>query len=123
LPISANGKLDRKALPAPEYRGGDAEYVAPVTATAVEVAAIWQEVLMVERVSMTDNFFVLGGHSLLATQVVARLLLRMAVDLPVRVMFETRTLADLVQHVEAAPRVSPDDDSPPSSKMVRRRAL
>ena len=123
LPVSTNGKVDRKALPAPEYRGGDAEYVAPLTPTAVDVAAIWQEVLMVERVSMTDNFFMLGGHSLLATQVVARLLLRLAVDLPVRVMFETRTLADLVQHVAAAPRVTPDDDSPPSSKMVRRRAL
>jgi hypothetical protein len=74
LPVSANGKIDRKALPAPEAGRGELanEYLAPVTPTQVQLAALWSDVLRVERVGLRDNFFELGGHSLLATQVLSR---------------------------------------------------
>ncbi|KFE51148.1 AMP-binding protein, partial [Pseudomonas syringae] len=65
LPLTANGKLDRKALPAPDASHQQGEYVAPQTQLEQQIAAIWQDVLKLERVGLTDNFFELGGHSLL----------------------------------------------------------
>jgi acyl carrier protein len=75
MPLNANRKVDRRALPAPEEVRPDLEeaYAAPQTPTELLVAEIWQEVLGLERVGVYDNFFDLGGHSLLAMQVVARL--------------------------------------------------
>ena len=74
FPLTPNGKVDRKALPAPEYSRPslEAEYFAPRTPTEEILCAIWAEVMKVDRVGVFDNFFELGGHSLLATQVVAR---------------------------------------------------
>jgi amino acid adenylation domain-containing protein/non-ribosomal peptide synthase protein (TIGR01720 family) len=73
LPLSPNGKVDRKALPAPEKVGScDAAYVAPTTPAEQTLAAIWAELLGVERVSLSDNFFELGGDSILSIQVVSR---------------------------------------------------
>ncbi|NNB93013.1 amino acid adenylation domain-containing protein [Corallococcus exiguus] len=96
LPRTPRGTLDWKALPAP---GGDAEYVAPRTPEEESLAAIWAEVLGVERVGAQDNFFDLGGHSLLATLMVARLREAFGVDLPLRTLFELRTLAALAEYV------------------------
>jgi amino acid adenylation domain-containing protein len=74
LPLSPNGKVDRKALPAPDAASSSAdEYVAPRTADEIALAAIWSEVLGVERVGVYDSFFELGGHSLLATRVASRM--------------------------------------------------
>src|SRR5262249_59839761 len=70
LPLTANGKVDRKALPAPEGRPQGLQYEAPRTPEEQLLAQIWAEVLRVERVGIHDNFFELGGHSLSATQVV-----------------------------------------------------
>jgi hypothetical protein len=74
FPHTPNGKVDRNALPEPDLTSSrDTDMVPPRTPLEAQIAAIWREVLGVERVGINDNFFALGGHSLLATQVVARL--------------------------------------------------
>jgi acyl carrier protein len=98
LPVTANGKVDRRALPAPE-RSEDA-YVAPRTAMEELLAGIWAEVLGVERVGATDSFFELGGHSILAMQVIARVRRTLGVDVPLRDLFETPTVEVLARTVE-----------------------
>ena len=92
FPLTSNGKVDRKALPAPDLSHSQVAHAAPTTAVEVAVAAIWAEVLTVERVGLHDNFFSLGGHSLLATQVVSRTRERFKVDLPLRALFESPTV-------------------------------
>ncbi|HEY0364855.1 MAG TPA: amino acid adenylation domain-containing protein, partial [Pyrinomonadaceae bacterium] len=105
MPLTSTGKVDRKALPS--LNGSAAEssrrsYVAPQTDTEKEVAEIWSEVLRVERVGSTDNFFDLGGHSLLATQVVSRLRGTFGVEIPLRNVFEAPTVAALAGRIEQA---------------------
>jgi amino acid adenylation domain-containing protein len=97
LPLTPNGKVDRKALPAPELASTEDLYVAPRTPEEGAMAEIWAEVLKVERVGVHDNFFVLGGHSLLATRVVSRVRERFGVELPLRAVFEHRTLEELAR--------------------------
>ncbi len=93
LPLSPNGKLDRPALPAPEFRLRPAgEIVKPRTATEEAVAGIWAEVLGIDRIGVNDSFFELGGHSLLATKVVSRLRNAFRVDLALRTFFERPTV-------------------------------
>ncbi|WP_286935793.1 phosphopantetheine-binding protein, partial [Pseudomonas sp. UBA6554] len=84
MPLSPNGKLDRKALPKPELGQSRREYVAPRNELEQRLAAIWQEVLQVERVGLTDNFFELGGHSLLLVRLVSRLKTEFSVELPIQ---------------------------------------
>jgi amino acid adenylation domain-containing protein len=100
-PLTPNGKLDRKSLPAPEQTRGELEvvYVEPRTPTEELIAEIWSQVLGVERVGIHDNFFDLGGHSLLATQMVSRIRDAFQVDLRVRSVFEGPTVAQLVQTI------------------------
>jgi amino acid adenylation domain-containing protein len=98
LPLSPNGKVDRKALPAPEWRG-EAAFVAPSTAVEEVLAGFWQDLLGVERVGLTDHFFRLGGHSLLATELISRVRGAFRVELPLRRLFETPTLAALAAAV------------------------
>ncbi|MFL5349887.1 MAG: condensation domain-containing protein, partial [Hyalangium sp.] len=100
LPITANGKLDRKALPAPEATVSAAEYIAPRTPTEEKLAALWAEVLGVPRVGVEDNFFELGGHSLLATQVISRVRSAFEMELPVRALFEAPTLGELARRID-----------------------
>jgi acyl carrier protein len=96
LPLTPSGKVDRQALPAPEGRpAGEAEYVAPRTPTEEVLAAIWAEVLKVDRVGVHDNFFALGGHSLMAMRMVARVRELLGIELPLRTVFETPMLAEL----------------------------
>jgi hypothetical protein len=102
LPLTANGKLDRRALPAPE--GVDAEqasrYVAPRDAVEKILAGLWEQVLGVERVGVEDNFFELGGHSLLAAQVISRMQEIYPVHISLRSFFDKPTLASLAESVQ-----------------------
>ncbi len=101
LPLSANGKVNRAALPRPlETTTAHEEYVAPATPMEQALADIWAAVLGTAQISARDNFFDRGGHSLLGMQVVARLRDCYQIDLPVRLLFEARTLADLAQAIE-----------------------
>ncbi|PYS75424.1 MAG: non-ribosomal peptide synthetase, partial [Acidobacteria bacterium] len=97
LPLTANGKVDRNALPAPDdtslARTG--VYEEPQEGLETALAHIWGEVLKVERVGANDNFFELGGHSLLATQVVSRVRELLRVQLPLRALFEAPTISAL----------------------------
>ena len=102
LPRIVNGKVDRKALPAPS--SDKTAYVAPRTAVEEVVAGIWAEVLGVEQVGVEDNFFDLGGHSLLATQVMSRVSSALRADVPLRRLFEDPTVAQLSAAVEATLR-------------------
>ncbi|MCP4653836.1 MAG: AMP-binding protein, partial [bacterium] len=102
LPWTPGGKVDRKALPAPERRGPEEGYVAPANPTEDLLAGIWAAVLGFERVGVEENFFELGGHSLLATQVTSRVREVFGVELPVQRLFEAPTVARLAAVVEAA---------------------
>jgi amino acid adenylation domain-containing protein len=110
LPLTPRGKLDRRALPVPDASSaGEEAFVAPRTPLEERIAAIWGEVLRVERVGVHDRFFDLGGHSLLATQVVTRIREEFRAELPLRVLFETPTVAALAARVEAERAPEPDD--------------
>jgi amino acid adenylation domain-containing protein len=97
LPLTSNGKVDRKALPDPEdLRREDADnFVAPTTEVEKEIAEIWSEVLRVDNIGIHDSFFDLGGHSLRATQVVARLREAFQIELPLRTIFEKPSISEL----------------------------
>ncbi|WP_456017385.1 non-ribosomal peptide synthase/polyketide synthase, partial [Pseudomonas fluorescens] len=92
LPLNNNGKLDRRALPTPDLNLRQQAYVAPQSPLQVQLAAIWQAVLQVEQVGLTDHFFELGGHSLLATQVISRVRHELKLEVPLRALFEQPTL-------------------------------
>ncbi|MFP2933020.1 amino acid adenylation domain-containing protein, partial [Pyxidicoccus sp. 3LG] len=103
LPLNANGKVDRKALPAPDASAvRHNQYVAPSTPTETTLAEVFAQVLGVERVGAQDHFFELGGHSLLATRVVARIRAALGVELSVRAFFEAPTVAALAEHLQTA---------------------
>ncbi|MBZ4423332.1 non-ribosomal peptide synthetase, partial [Myxococcus sp. RHSTA-1-4] len=102
LPLSSHGKVDRKALPAPDFTPTEAGFVEPQTPRQQQLAAVFREVLNIERVGLHDDFFLLGGHSLLATQVVTRLRAQLGVELPLRAFFEAPTVARLAERLDAA---------------------
>jgi amino acid adenylation domain-containing protein/non-ribosomal peptide synthase protein (TIGR01720 family) len=101
LPLTSNGKVDRKALPEPEHLEIQEGYVGPRHPTEEITASIWAEVLHCQQVGIHDNFFELGGHSLLATQIVSRLRDAFHVALPVRSIFEAPTVAALCKEIES----------------------
>jgi acyl carrier protein len=102
LPLTANGKLDRKALPAPDQSRPELEesFVAPRTAVEETLASIWAAVLKLDKIGIHDNFFELGGHSLLATQLISRIRDTFKLDLPLRSLFEAPTIYGLAQRLQ-----------------------
>jgi amino acid adenylation domain-containing protein/non-ribosomal peptide synthase protein (TIGR01720 family) len=102
LPLTPNGKLDRKALPTVEASQLQVRYVAPQSEREQQVAAIWQQVLQLERVGLLDNFFELGGHSLLAVNVVSRLQLELGLKLTPQLIFQHPVLTDFVSSLATA---------------------
>jgi acyl carrier protein len=110
LPLSANGKVDRRALPSPLETKQEREFVAPRTPDEEKLAAIWTEVLKLARVSVTDSFFDLGGHSLLATQIISRIRNTFRVQLPLHSFLETPTIAGVAEKIVHSPAAETEDD-------------
>jgi amino acid adenylation domain-containing protein len=103
LPLNANGKLDREALPEPSHQSPSEEGVfrSPQSPVEIRIAGILADLLNVNRIGLDDNFFLLGGHSLLGAQLILRIRERFGVDLSMRHLFEAQTLAKLAQQVES----------------------
>jgi hypothetical protein len=103
MPLTPSGKLDRRALPAPDASRAEpaADFVAPRDPVEAVLAGIWLDVLGVPSVGAHDNFFELGGHSLLATLVISRVRETFQIGLPLRTLFEAPTVAGLAEALVA----------------------
>ncbi|MCP4659834.1 MAG: amino acid adenylation domain-containing protein, partial [bacterium] len=130
LPWTPGGKVDRKALPAPEpgTEAADESWVPPRSPLEEMVAGIWSEVLGasgpgVRRIGTHDDFFELGGHSLLASRVVSRLRHQLRVELPMRTLFERPTVAALAERVQELMRAGAEVEAPPINPVARDRGL
>ena len=120
LPLNANGKIDRKALPLPGRRQAEDGGAPPQGPLELALAAIWREILEVPEISRDDHFFELGGHSLLAIGLTARLLLATGIDLPLRKVFEYPQLRDMAAQLEG---MAPAKAAPILAPVPRRDAM
>ncbi|MGB3656117.1 MAG: amino acid adenylation domain-containing protein [Rivularia sp. (in: cyanobacteria)] len=106
LPLTANGKVDRKALIVPDLTQiSSSDIVPPSTPVETLLAGIWAEILGIEKIGINHNFFELGGHSLIATRVISQIRQVFQVELPLRYLFETPTIAGLAKEIEKAIKV------------------
>jgi amino acid adenylation domain-containing protein len=112
LPLTANGKLDRKALPAPEYRGAELELVEPRNVVEAQLIQIWEELLGVRPIGATQSFFDLGGTSLLALRLFARVNRRFGCDLPVATLFAGATVRRMADAILAEQGSAPAARAP-----------
>lgn len=110
LPLTRNGKIDRLALPSPNVTKVELpDNQTPRTSVEAQLVQIWSKILGRDQIGIEDNFFDLGGHSLLATQLVSRIRDRFGVQMPLRIMFETPTIAGLAQYIAAISGANKDD--------------
>jgi amino acid adenylation domain-containing protein len=125
MPLTNSGKINRRALPAPEQTRSEdfGDYSAAQTPVEELIATIFADVLRIERVGRDDNFFEIGGHSLSATQVVSRIRQNLRVDLPVRTVFESPTVASLAQAAEMKQRSQQGLVAPPIERASRDQRL
>ncbi|MCC3606139.1 MAG: amino acid adenylation domain-containing protein [Microcoleus sp. PH2017_29_MFU_D_A] len=125
MPLTPNGKIDRQKLLAPAIKIPELgqDYVAPQTPVEDVVAGIWAEVLGLERVGIRDNFLELGGHSLVVTQIATRIRDTFQVELPLRTLFESATVADLARNLEIASQKSPTPQPSSIQPISRHRDL
>ena len=125
LPLTPNGKIDRSNLPPPDDSRPtlDQGFVEPRTEIEELVAQLWREVLKLDKIGIYDNFFELGGHSLLATRVVARLRKNFSIDLPLRRIFETPTVAGLARTVETVLRTGQEIERTPILPVSREKPI
>jgi amino acid adenylation domain-containing protein len=100
FPLTPNGKVDRRALPAPAHNRKESMAIAPRTPTEEALARIWLDVLKLDQVGISDDFFELGGHSLLATQVISRVWTILQVELPLRAVFQFPTIEGMARSIE-----------------------
>jgi amino acid adenylation domain-containing protein len=117
MPLTPNRKIDRRTLPIPDssWRELEDKFVAPSTPTEELLAAIWAKVLGLQQVGINDNFFELGGHSLLATQIISRIREAFSIELPLRHLFESPTIASLSKVIETV-RSAESQEQSSSSK-------
>lgn len=125
MPLTPNKKVDRLALPAPDYAAGDSarEFVAPRDPVEQLLADIWIGVLGLETIDVHDNFFERGGHSLLAAQVVSRIRKAFQLELPLRALFESPTVAGLAERLHATIQTQQGLQAPPLVPVERDRNL
>jgi amino acid adenylation domain-containing protein len=126
MPLSPNGKIDRKNLPEPDADVPQHDYVAPRNPTEETLCTLWQEILRHKRVGIHDSFFTIGGHSLLAAQVATRLRETFKVEIPLRRIFELPTVAQLAEEISQALKAAGTNGAQPpvlpSIKRVQRKA-
>ncbi|MCP4927635.1 MAG: amino acid adenylation domain-containing protein [Gammaproteobacteria bacterium] len=122
FPLTANGKLDRKALPAPEMQENETAYIAPRNEIEQQLAAMWSELLGIDQVGIEDDFFALGGHSLVAMQVVSQIMQAMGVQLPLEVLFDAPTIASLAESVNKSTNDKADTSVIKRISRTQRRA-
>src|SRR6185503_11231561 len=125
LPLTANGKIDRKALPRPEYGASESrgEFIGPRTPTEEIIAGIWAQVLNSARIGIHDNFFELGGHSLLAMQVISRICQAFSIELPLLALFEAPTVAGLADKIAAVQSKKSAMHAIPLERVARDKSL
>ena len=113
LPRTPNRKIDRNALPVPgeQEAAPESDFAAPTTEMEKTIAAIWTEILQVDQIGVEDNFFDLGGHSLHATRVLSRLRNQLQRDIPLRILFEQPTIAELSAVLEEESNDTEDADA------------
>ncbi len=101
FPLNPNGKIDRKALPEPDFElTRENEFIPPRNSTELTLVNIWQQVLKIEKIGINDNFFELGGHSLLATQIISRIRNNFQIELALRYLFQEPTIAQLAELID-----------------------
>ncbi|WP_455827934.1 non-ribosomal peptide synthase/polyketide synthase [Pseudomonas kilonensis] len=121
MPLNPNGKLDRQALPEPDASSVQEVWLEPVTPVQQQVAAIWADILGVERVGLAHHFFELGGHSLLAMQVVSRIRHALGLEVPLKTLFEQPRLEGFVAALTTQDPAGPE--APPLLPVGRDQPL